>query len=652
MAEPEPDAAEPAADAADATMPSTEDNETDENSLAGDDHDDGPDHIAVVPPRVALRRLITLSGGFRRLALPLGLTVVGAAVSPIGPLLTRHGIDQGVMRRDVGTTVGIAVAMAAFAVMSIVIGRTTGLAVAAYAQQSLYELRRRIFAHVMDLPASFHDLVPRGVLLSRLTADVEAIGQLIGGVLFAAVSAGLLALAAAVTLTATSWRLSLVTLVLVPPLAIATRLFERKSQVAYARQRDDRAIVLSRFEQSVAGVRVVQTSGRGPGIAREFHDASENLRRSSQRAVRLQAWYLPVLELSTTGTTAVVVGVGGWLALRGDASVGTLGLFVLSLGSVFGPVQQLSEQFTQFQQAIASLRKLMGLLDLPTRPPRPLEPAPIESPADLELRAVSFDYGDGRDVLHDITLTIPAGARVALVGRTGAGKSTLGKLIAGQLDPTAGTLRLGGADIAALSAQQISEQIALLPQDGFLFQGTLGDNVTLARPDATPAETETALAQVGAESVVHEHELGLDQPVTSRGRALSAGERQLVALARAALARPHVLVLDEVTSSLDPHMQREVEAALARLTRGRTTITIAHRPSTAMAADLVAVLDDGRLVETGPPHDLLAIGGAFATIIGDWRAPGTEGTGGIARTEGAEGAGRTGRTGRTGGTGP
>jgi ATP-binding cassette subfamily B protein len=329
-----------------------------------------------------------------------------------------------------------------------------------------------------------------------------------------------------------------------------------------------------------------------------------------------------VIDLAGWGTTALALGVGGWWVHEGVLTVGTVAFFVLALSNLFEPVQQLSQLFNLVQSAGAGLDKIYELLDTPVDVPERPAAVDLARAGDVEVDAVTFAYagGQGDPVLRDVSLVVPAGTRLALVGPTGAGKSTLAKLIARLYDPTEGQVRFGGVDLRDATLGSLRERVVVIPQEGFLFNGTIRDNVRLARAGATDDEVDAALRAVGAHDRFVGLPEGLDTEVRERGSRLSAGEKQLVSLARAALADPAVLVLDEATSSLDPGTEALVEQALDRLMEGRTVVVIAHRLSTAERADVVGVVDGGRLVELGTHDDLVAAGGAYAALYATWTA--------------------------------
>jgi len=396
--------------------------------------------------------------------------------------------------------------------------------------------------------------------------------------------------------------------------------FQRDSHDAYLDVRDNIGATLSHLQEGIAGVRVVQAFGREDVEVGRFRRGNRRLYDSHMRSVWISAWYMPVIELAGWGTTALALGVGGWWVHEGMVTVGTVAFFVLALANLFEPVQQLSQLFNTVQSAGAGLHKLFDVLDTPVDVPE--RPGAIDLPlrGDIDVEGVSFGYEPDVPVLWDVSLHIPAGTRLALVGPTGAGKSTLAKLIARLYDPTSGAVRFGGVDLRDATVASLRQRVAVIPQEGFLFNGTIRDNVRLARDGATDGEVDAALRSVGAYDRFASLPDGVETEVRERGSRLSAGEKQLVSLARAALANPAVLVLDEATSSLDPGTEALVEVAVDRLRQGRTVVVIAHRLSSAARADLVGVVVDGRLVELGRHRQLVAAGGHYARLYDTWTA--------------------------------
>jgi len=415
-----------------------------------------------------------------------------------------------------------------------------------------------------------------------------------------------------------SWQLTLVCLIPLPFVIAASVKFQRDSNRAYLTIRDRIGIVLSSLQEGISGVRVIQAFGREDVETGRFGDRNRSLYTAHMRSVRIQAWYLPVIEFAGIGTTALVVGIGGWMATRHMVTVGTIAFFALTLANLFDPVQQLSQLFNTVQSAGAGLNKLFQLLDTPVDVPE--RPGALDLPAsgDIVVAGVSFAYVPGEPVLSDVDLVIHEGERLALVGPTGAGKSTLAKLVARMYDPTEGRITLGGVDLRDGTLSSLRRRITVVPQEGFLFNGTIRDNVRIGRVGATDAEVDAAMEVIGVRERFAALADGLETEVRERGTRLSAGEKQLVSLARAALADPAVLVLDEATSSLDPGTEALVEHALERLMHGRTVVVIAHRLSTSERADRVGVVADGRLLELGTHADLVAAGGRYAALHATW----------------------------------
>jgi len=556
----------------------------------------------------------------RRVAGAVAMVVVWTATVLAGPYLVKFGIDQGITDRDVGK---LNLAIAGYVVAAILAYVTNRLQISLISQvgeEFLRRLRIRVFDHLQRLSMPFYDRSKAGVLVSRMTSDVDSLSELIQMGLSMFVANALLLVVSLVVLTSVSWQLMLVCAVALPPVILASVKFQRDSNAAYLDVRDRIGTTLSHLQEGIAGVRVVQAFAREDVEVGRFAAGNWDLYDSHMRSVRISAWYLPVIELAGWGTTALALGIGGWWVHDDLLTIGTVAFFVLTLSNLFEPVQQLSQMFNMVQSAGAGLNKLYELLDTPVEVAE--RPGSVDLPdaGDVEVRDVSFAYGDGPRVLRDVTLSIPAGSRLALVGPTGAGKSTLAKLVARLYDPTDGRVTFGGVDLRDATVSSLRGRIVVIPQEGFLFNGTIRDNVRLARAGATTAEVDDALRAVGAYDRFSSLPDGLDTEVRERGSRLSAGEKQLVSLARAALADPAVLVLDEATSSLDPGTEALVEAAVDRLLEGRTVVVSAHRLSTSERADVVGVVDGGELVELGPHADLVARGGAYARLYSTWVA--------------------------------
>jgi ATP-binding cassette subfamily B protein len=580
---------------------------------------DETDRLDAEAAKHVLRRAFAMLQPYRRdMVAALAMVVLWTATTLAGPFLVRYGIDHGIKAGDAGALDAAVIGYVVVALVSYVTFRFQVLLISRIGESFLRDLRLRVFAHLQRLSMPFYDREKAGVIVSRMTSDVDSMQELVQMGLMMFVSNGLLLGVSVIVLAAVSWQLLALAALCLPPVILASIKFQRDSNVAYLEVRDGIGSTLSRLQEGLAGVRVVQAFGREDVEAARFQEGNRRLYDAHMRSVRISAWYLPVIELAGLLTTAIAVGVGGWWVHTGDLTVGTVTFFILTLSNLFEPVQQLSQLFNLVQSAGAALHKLFGLLD--TAVDVPERPGAVDLPhrGDIEVADVAFAYAGGVPVLRDVDLSIPSGCRLALVGPTGAGKSTLAKLVARLYDPTEGCVRFGGVDLRDATVRSLRERIVVVPQEGFLFNGTILDNVRLARAGATDHEVVAALEAIGVRERFEALADGLATEVQERGSRLSAGEKQLVSLARAALADPAVLVLDEATSSLDPGTEVVVEEAMARLMEGRTVIVIAHRLSTAERADLVGVVAGGRLVELGTHDDLVARGEDYAALFATW----------------------------------
>jgi ATP-binding cassette subfamily B protein len=577
------------------------------------------DQLDAESAKRVLRRAGRMLAPYRRqLRWSVLLVALYTASQLAGPYLVKYGIDQGIKPKDRGA-LDLAVALyLAVAVLAFLVNRLQVVLVGRIGEGFLRDLRVRVFDHLQRLSMPFYDREKAGVIISRMTSDVDSLQELVQLGLLQFVSSALLILISVVVLALVSWQLMLICLIPLPFVIFASVKFQRDSNRAYLSVRDRIGSMLSTLQEGISGVRVIQAYAREDVEVGRFGRRNRTLYDAHMRSVKIQAWYLPVIEMAGLGTTALVVGVGGWMTTRDIVTVGTIAFFVLSLSNLFEPVQMLSQLFNQVQSAGAALNKLFGLLDTPVEVDE--RPGAVDLPASgpVRVEGVSFAYASGEAVLRDVDLHIAEGERLALVGPTGAGKSTLAKLIARLYDPTEGRITFGGVDLRDATLASLRERITVVPQEGFLFNGTIRDNVRVAKRGATDAEVDAALEAIGVRERFSLLRDGLDTEVRERGSRLSAGEKQLVSLARAALADPALLVLDEATSSLDPGTEVLVEQALERLMHGRTVVVIAHRLSTSERADRVGVVDEGRLVELGTHDELVAAGGRYTALFETW----------------------------------
>jgi ATP-binding cassette subfamily B protein len=567
-----------------------------------------------------LRRLFVLVRPYRLLiALAVVLLMAQTGTILAGPALVRYGIDSGLRESDAGALNLAVVAYLVLAFVGLVLARTVIRLVARIGEAFLRDLRERLFAHLMRLSLDYYEKEKTGRVVARMTTDVDSLQELISQGLVVFVQNIMLFFGAAIVIMTMSWQLALGVLVIVPPVYVASMWFRRVSNKAYLEVRDRIATNLSTLQESLEGVRVVQAFAREQAFTRRFSSTNEAQYEANLVTVRISALYFPIVEFAGVAGTAVIIGLGGWLSAREIVTVGTVAAFVLYLNSLFEPVQQLSQLYNTLQSAGAALHKIFDVLD--TQPTVRERPGSVDLGDDglVEVDRVTFAYNTD-PVLTDVSLCIAPGERVALVGPTGAGKSTLAKLIARFYDPDEGSIRIDGVDLRDATFSSLRHRVVVVPQEGFLFAGTLRDNVRVGRPEETDAEIEDALAALGLLERFRAFPEGLDTEVRERGSRLSAGERQLVSLARAALADPSVLILDEATSNLDPGTEHQVEQALERLMRGRTTVVVAHRLSTAARADRIAVVTGGRIAELGPHEELVALGGDYARLYGAWMA--------------------------------
>ncbi|MFF9576888.1 ABC transporter ATP-binding protein [Streptomyces rubiginosohelvolus] len=557
-----------------------------------------------------------------RLPLALGLLLVAldAAAQIAVPVLVRHGVDHGVARQAGGVLLAAAACAGLVVAANWLIGiaqvRTTGRT----GERLLYTLRVKTFAQLQRLGLDYYERELGGRIMTRMTTDVDALSNFLQTGLITAVVSLLTVLGVLVALLVIDAGLAVVLLLALPVLIGATALFRHHSVPAYREARERVSAVNACLQENVTAIRVTQAFRREERNARDFAQLAWGFRDSRLRAQRYMGTFFPFVEFLGTLSTAAVLAVGAGQVRSGELSAGTLIAFLLYVELFFSPIQQLSQVFDGYQQAVIGLGRLRSLMRTPAGTPPAEQPVKIRKlRGEVEFDEVSFCYagGGGRDVLHGLRLRIEPGETVALVGATGAGKSTVVKLLARFYDPTAGTVRVDGHDLRDIDLPAFRRRLGLVPQEPYLFSGTVRDAIAYGRPDATDAEVEAAARAVGAHDMIAGLRLGYLQQVGERGRALSAGQRQLLALARAELVDPDILLLDEATASLDLATERRVAAATDALCRRRTTVVVAHRLTTAARADRVVVLDAGTVVESGTHTELLAARGPYHRL---WEA--------------------------------
>jgi ATP-binding cassette subfamily B protein len=584
------------------------------------------DRLDRVQTLQVLRRAYSMARSQRRLILSsLVFVFIGTLVTLAGPTLVRFAIDNGIKVKDGSALNQVVVLYVIVTIIGYFAGRLQYLTINRAGEGFLRELRITVFDKLQKQSMSYFDREKAGVLVSRMTADIESMAELIQFGLLQFVSAFLLLCLATILLFVMSWQLSLVTLLVLPMLIIASIRFQRTSNHAYLDVREKVGNNLSTLQEGITGVRVIQAYGQEENRSERFRRSNRALFDSHMYSVRISTWYFGLVEFAGIAATGAIIGVGGWLVHRDSVTIGTVTAFVLLLANLFDPVQQLSQLYNTVQSSTAALHKLIGIIDAVPDVAEVEQTTELPSRGAIVVDKVTFGYaGSDRPALSDISISVADGERLALVGPTGAGKSTLAKLMARLYDPSAvdgvaGSVSFGGVDLRLSSMSDLRRRIIVVPQEGFCFGGTIRENIRIARPEATDAEVEQALESIGALDRFVEFSEGLETEVRERGSRLSAGERQLIALARAALVDPAVLVLDEATSNLDPGTEAVVEHALETLMTGRTVIVVAHRLTTVRRADRIGVIDHGSLVELGSHDELVALGGRYAALADAWQ---------------------------------
>ena len=590
-------------------------------------------HLSKSDSRAVRRRSLALLRSLirpvrLRFWLTIAMVVLSQAARVAGPALIAFGIDRALPALQAGDNAPLVFTGAAYLLAAIATAGLTALYVTSTAKLSqamLLDLRLRVFRQTQGLSLEFHEKYTSGRIIARQTSDLEALRELLDSGVSSLASGMLFMVFTAITVFALDWRSGLLVLAAGVPMFFLARWYQKHSQIAFRESRVVSARLIVHFVETMTGIRAVKAFRKEQENSGRYGQLAEDYRRVTVRSINLNGIFQPGLVLIGNVCVAVVLLFGGFRVLGGDLEVGVLLALILSTKRFFQPVDQMAMFYNSFQSAQAALEKVSGLLEeVPTvRPPK--NPVPLkQAKGAVDFNGVEFRYGDGPVIVPTLDLHIPAGQTVALVGQTGAGKSTLAKLIARFYDVSSGSLTLDGVDVRNLGTTDLRRNIVMVTQEAFLFSGSVADNIALGRPEASREEIEEAAKAVGAHDFIMELPEGYDTDVNKRGGRVSSGQRQLISFARAFLARPAVLILDEATSSLDIPSERLVQQGLARLLAGteaarRTALIIAHRLSTVETADRVLVVHDGRIVEDGSPADLIGGGGRFADLHGAWK---------------------------------
>ncbi len=569
-----------------------------------------------------LRRAVILDRSLARpAAIALSATIVATVARLLGPLVVRSGIDDGIANSDTGAITTAAIAFSVLLVAQYLAQRWAQFGVSSLGELYLRMLRSRVFRHLMDLDMAFYGRSKAGVLVSRMTNDIESLSEFVEEGAVSLVTNLLTIAGVAVAMLLVDVPVALAVFALIVTLGLISRIFQKFAARAYQEVREQIGRVLAGLQEGITGVRVVQAFTQEQEQAGSFGGVNEAYYEANMRAARQIAWYFPTVAFFRTAGVGALLFVGGRRVISGDMSFGSLVAMLMYLDWFFQPIINLSNTYNQMQSAAAALAKLFRLMDTAPTVVAPADggvllPNPLSG--EIVFEDVSFSYDGVTPVINGVDLVIPPGERVSVVGETGAGKSTLARLALRFYDPTAGTVRLDGVDLTGVSNAERARHVVLIPQEGFLFNGTLRDNLRYARADATDEELWDVCRTIGIDDWVHDLPERMDTLVRERGGRFSAGERQLVALARALLADPEVIVLDEATSNLDPETEARVERALATLLEGRTAIVIAHRLRTAESSDRVLMVGDGRVIADGAHADLVNSSVEYGELVSVW----------------------------------